>query len=174
MKGVDMSTSMVAADWIKRVADDERKRDAARVRDDEMAARKADLGRRNGRRLIDELRATVMRDVEAFRDEFAGDRARDIVVEATVPDGGFVVRKPAPAAASLTVTPNLAAAAMLGHYRFTLPGGLPPREDRIEVMLAGDGGETLQMKHLGTGQVFATADALSEFLLIPVFTGRPR
>jgi hypothetical protein len=30
------------------------------------------------------------------------------------------------------------------------------------------------MKHLGTGQVFATADALSEFLLGPVFTGRPR
>ena len=35
-------------------------------------------------------------------------------------------------------------------------------------------GETLLMKHHGTGQVFATADALSEFLLIPVLTGRPR
>ena len=52
----------------------------------------------------------MTRDVEAFRDEFAGDRARDIVVEATASDGGFVVRKPAPAAVSLTVTPNLEAA----------------------------------------------------------------
>ena len=54
-KGVDMSTSVAIADWIKRIADDERKRDTVRVREDEMAARKADLVRRNGRRLIDEL-----------------------------------------------------------------------------------------------------------------------
>jgi hypothetical protein len=169
-----MSTSVAVPDWIKRIADDERKRDAVRVREDETAARKADLVRRNGQRLIDELRATVTRDVEAFRGEFAGDLARDIVVEATVPDGGFVVRKPAPAPVSLTVSPNLEAAAMVCHYRFTLTNGLPPREDRIDVMFAGDGGETLQMKHHGTGQVFATANALSEFLLVPVLTGRPR
>jgi hypothetical protein len=112
-----MGTSVAVADWIKRIADDERRRDTLRVREDELAARKTDLVRRNGRRLIDELRATVTRDVEAFRDEFAGDSARDIVVEATAPDGGFSVRKPAPAAVSLTVTPNLGAAAMVCHYR---------------------------------------------------------
>ena len=169
-----MSTSVGVPDWIKRIADDERRRDTVRAREDEMAARKADLVRQNGRRLIDELRATMTRDAEAFRDEFAGDRARDVVVEATVPDGGFVVRKPAPAAVSLTITPNLEAATMVCHYRFTLTNGLPPREDRIDVMFAGNGGGTLQMKHHGTGQVFATADALSEFLLVPVLTGRPR
>lgn len=169
-----MSMSVAVADWIKRIAEDERKRDTVRVREDEMAARKADLVRLNGRRLIDELRATVSRDVEAFRAEFAGDLGRDVVVEATAGDGGFVVRKPVPAAVSLTVTPNLEAAAMACDYRFTLPNGLPPREDRIDVMFAGDGRETLQMKHHGTGQVFATADALSEFLLVPVLTGRPR
>jgi hypothetical protein len=169
-----MGTTVAVADWIKRIADDERRRDTLRVREDELAARKTDLVRRNGRRLIDELRATVTRDVEAFRDEFAGDSARDIVVEATGPDGGFSVRKPAPAAVSLTVTPNLGAAAMVCHYRFTVTNGLPPREDRIDVMFAGDGGEILQMKHQGTGQVFATPAALSEFLLVPVLTGRPR
>lgn len=169
-----MSTGVVVADWIKRIADDERKRDAVRVREEETAARKADLVRLNGRRLIDELRATVTRDVEAFRDEFAGDRVRDIVVEATEPDGGFVVRKPAAPAVSLTVAPHLDAAAMRCHYRFTPTNGMPPREDRVELVFAGDGGETLQIKHHGTGQVFATADALSEFLLVPVFTGRPR
>jgi hypothetical protein len=169
-----MSTSMVVADWIKRNAEDERKRDTVRVREHEVATRKADLVRLNGRRLIDDLRATVMRDAEGFRAEFVGDRARDVVVEATALDGGFVVRKPAPAAVSLTVTPNLETASMVCDYRFTLPNGLPPREDRIDVMFAGDGREILQMKHQGTGQVFATADALSEFLLVPVLTGRPR
>ncbi|MBI1873665.1 MAG: hypothetical protein HYS05_07230 [Acidobacteria bacterium] len=169
-----MSTGVVVADWIRRLVDDERKRDAVRVREEEAAARKADLVRLNGRRLIEELRATVMRDVEAFRGEFAGDRTRDIVLEATEPEGGFVVRKPAAPAVCLTVAPHLDAAAMGCHYRFTLTNGLPPREDRVELVFAGDGGERLQMKHPGTGKAFATADALSEFLLMPVFTGRPR
>jgi hypothetical protein len=169
-----MSTIIAVPDWIKRIAEDERKKDTVRIREDEMAARKADLVRLNGRRLIDDLSAAVTRDVEAFRAEFAGDRARDLVVENTGPEGGFVVRKPAPAAVSLMVTPNLEAATMVCDYRFTLANGLPPREDRFDVMFAGDGRETLQMKHHGTGQVFATADAMSEFLLVPVFTGRPR
>lgn len=169
-----MSTSVAVADWIKRIADDERRRDTARAREDELAARKADLVRRNGQRLVDELRATVGRDVEAFRSEFAGDPARDIVVDAAMLDGGFSVRKPAPAAVSLTVTPNLEAAAIVCHYRFTLANGLPPREDRIDVMFTGTDGETLQMKHHGTGQAFATPEALSEWLLIPVLTGRQR
>ena len=173
-KGGDMSTGVVVADWIKRIADDERKRDAVRVREEETAARKADLVRLNGRRLIDELRATVTRDVEAFREEFAGDRVREIVLETMEPDGGFVVRRLAAPAVSLTVAPHLDAAVMGCHYRFTPRNGLPPREDRVELVFAGDGGETLQIKHHGTGQVFATADALSEFLLGPVFTGRPR
>jgi hypothetical protein len=173
-KDVAMTPGVVVADWIKRIVDDERRRDSVRVREDEIVARKADLVRRNGRRLIDELRTTVTRDVDAFRDEFPGDSGRDIVVDVTAPDGGFMVRKPPPAAVSLTVTPNLETAAMLCHYRFTLPHGLPPREDRIDIMFAGDGVETLRMKHHGTGQVFATADALSEFLLVPVLTGRTR
>jgi hypothetical protein len=169
-----MATDVAVADWIKRIADDERKRDAVRIKEDEATARKADLILRNGRRLVDELRSTVTRDVEAFRAEFAGDVARNVTVDASDPDGGFVVRKPAPSAVSLTITPKFDTAAMVCHYRFSLPNGLPQREERIDVLFAGDGGETLHMKHHGTGQVFATPDALSEFLLVPVLTGRPR
>jgi hypothetical protein len=169
-----MSTGVVVAEWIKRIVEDERKRDAVRAREEETAARKADLVRLNGRRLIDELRATLTRDVEAYRDEFAGDRAREIVFDDNPPDGGFVVRRPASPAVSLTVAPRLEAAAVGCHYRFTMTNGLPPREDRLELVFAGSGGETLQLKHHGTGQVFASADAISEYLLVPVFTGRPR
>jgi len=172
-EGVDMTTSVAVADWIKRIVDDERRRDAARVKEDDLAAQKADVVRRNGRRLVDDLRQTVTRDAEAFRAEFPGDGSRDVVTEATA-DGGFVVRKPAPVAVSLSVTPNLQAVTMACHYRFTLANGLPPREDRFDVAIASDGGETLHLKHQGTGQVFPTTDALSEFLLVPVLTGRPR
>jgi hypothetical protein len=173
-KGVAMSTGVAVADWIKRIADDERKRDAIRAREEEIAARKADLVRLNGRRLIDELRATVTRDVEAYRDEFAGDSAHEIVFDDNPPDGGFIIRKPVPPAVSLTIAPRLEAAAVGCHYRFTMTNGLPPREDRLELVFAGNGGETLQLKHHGTGQVFASSDAISEYLLVPVFTGRPR
>ncbi len=169
-----MTSTVVAAEWIKRIADDERRRDAVRAREEEAAARKADLVRRNGRRLINELREAVTRDIEAFREEFAGDPTRDIVIEAIEPGGGFVVRKVASPAVVLTVAPDMDAAAMGCHYRFTLRNGLPPREDRVELVLTGDVGEMLHVKHQGTGQMFTTTDALSEFLLVPVFTGRPR
>jgi hypothetical protein len=168
-----MNTSVAISDWLKRIVDDERRRDTARVKEDELAAQKTDLIRRNGRRLVDDLRQTVTRDAEAFRAEFPGDRSREMVTEATS-DGGFVVRKPAPVAVSLSVTPNLEAVTIACHYRFTLANGLPPREDRFDVVIASNGAETLHLKHHGTGQVFPTTDALSEFLLVPVLTGRPR
>jgi len=164
---------IVIADWIKRVADEERKRDAARLALQEEAARKADLVRRHGRRLVEELHAAIVRDVESFRNEFSNDHSREIVLDAGKPDSGFVVSKPASPPVSLTVDPRLAAGTMACHYRFTSPNGLPPRDDRFDVVFTGDG-EALQMKHHDTGRVFATADALSEFLLVPVFTGRPR
>jgi hypothetical protein len=169
-----MTTAVVVADWIKRIADAERERDAVRAGEEHATARKADLVRLHARRLLDDLHAAIVRDVEAFRNEFPGDAARDIRVEATAPEGSFVVRKPAPAAVSLTVEANLQSAALGCHYRFTPTNGLPPREDRFELAFAGEAGQTLLIKHHGTGQVFVAADTLSEFLLGPVFTGRPR
>ena len=170
-----MSTTVAVAEWIKRIADDERNLDASRIRADEVAAKHADLIARHGRRLVDDLRMTVTRDLEAFRAEFAGDPAREVTVETTGADGGFVVRRPAPAAVSLTVAPNLAGAALVCHYRFTLATGLPSREDRVDLIFSRDGtGENLQMKDHATGLVFRAADALSEFLLVPVLTARRR
>ena len=84
------------------------------------------------------------------------------------------MHKPRCPTASLNVAPNLDAASVSCQYRFTPTNGLPPREDRLDLMFTGDAGDTLQIKHHGTGQVFATADALSEYLLAPVLTGRPR
>lgn len=169
-----MTTGVVVSDWIKRIADEERRRDAVRVRDEELAARKADLVLLDGRRLVDELRAVIGRDVEAFRAEFAGDCTRNVTLDPMEPEPGFVVCKPASPGVSLTITPHLKAASIDCRYRFTSMTGLPPREECFDLVFAGDGREALQIKHHGTGQLFATADALSEFLLVPVFTGRPR
>ncbi len=162
--------------WVTRLADDERKRDEARLQLANAAARKADLVRAHGQRLIDELRSTVERDIESFRREFPGDQAREVLFEAVPPGGGFLARKPALApTVDLRVVPKFDAASVSCEYRFTTTNGLPPREDRFELMFASDAAEGgLHFKHLGTGQTFTNADALSEFLLVPVFLGRSR
>ena len=88
--------------------------------------------------------------------------------------GGFVVRKPAPASVSLTVTVSADSASLICAYSFTPTDDMPPRDDRIHILFVDEGRETLLMKHNGTGKAFASCDDLSEFLLIPVLTGRPR
>jgi hypothetical protein len=173
-KDDDMTTRVMVADWIKRVVDAERARDAVRAGENEAIARRAEFVRAAAHRLLEDLRATVTRDVEAFREEFAGDPGRAVVAEAAALADGIVVRKPAPRATSLTVTPQLHAGAIACHYQFFATDGRPPREERIEVSVVGDGHAPPQVKLHGTGQVFATTDALSEFLLVPVLTGRPR
>jgi hypothetical protein len=166
---------MLTGEWILRLAADERERDHVRLCLTEAAAHKAHLVAVHGQRLLDELRTAIVRDIETFRHEFPEDHAREIVFETVQPDGAFSVRKPEHPTAGLSVVPRLAAATISCQYRFTPTNGLPPREDRLEFAFSGDGGDdSLQIKHLGTGRVFWEADALSEYLLAPVFTGRPR
>ncbi len=170
-----MTTGVKTADWVKRIADDERRRDAVLTGEREAATRKADLVRLHGRQLLDDLRAAVARDIEAFRDEFAGDPARDIVLDDADGAEGFVVRKPPSPAVTLSVAAHLDEPAGLAcHYQFTSTNGLPPRESRLELVFAPDDADTLRLATQHAGRVFASADALSEHLLGPVFTGRPR
>ena len=169
-----MNSDVAVADWIKRIAEDERQRDAVRLASHDDAARKADRLRHHRRRLVGELRAAILRDVEGFRGEFPDDRAREIVLDATKPNGGFVVRRVAAPPVSLTIDPRLDAGTIACAYRFASPNGHPPRDDRFKLSFAANGDAAPQMKLHGTWRVFATADALSEFLLGPVFTGRPR
>jgi hypothetical protein len=164
----------MASEWITALAADERKRDDERSRIADAAARKADLVRQHGRRLIDDLRMAVERDLDMFRAEFPGDTAREVIFETVQPDGGFVIRKQAYPIAALSITPHLPAGSVTCEYQFTPANGLPPREDRVEFLLTGNGGDTLKIRHPGTGHVFTDADSLSEFLLVPVLTGRPR
>jgi hypothetical protein len=58
-------------------------------------------------------------------------------------------------------------------YRFISTNGMPPREDRFDCTFISVADDMLRIKQQSTGQVFTNADALSEYLLIPVLTGRP-
>jgi hypothetical protein len=169
-----MPETLEIAAWITRIAVDERQRDAASADLRDTAARKAELVKVHGRRLLDELHATLVHDIGGFRAEFPGDLTRDIVCGAAQPDGGFVVRKPESPGVSLTVAPRVGTASIGCAYHFRFPGGLPPREVSFDLVFEGERVDTLQFKHHTTGQIFATSGALSEYLLGPIFTGRPR
>jgi hypothetical protein len=160
-------------EWIIRLADNERTRDAVRSSEREAAVRKADLANRLGRRLNDELRATVTRDLDVFRHEFPDDRAREVIFESEA-EGGFVVRKPGHPAVSLSVAPRWDVGSVCCRYSFTSDNGLPARHDRFDLVFVAYGDDTARFRHESSGQVFAALDALSEYLLTPVFTGRPR
>lgn len=169
-----LSTTRPIAAWIARLAEDERQRDDLRLRAAEVEARKAELVRVHGQRLLDEVRTTLVRDIDGFRDEFPGDSSREIIFEAVQGGGGFSIRKPRSPTAVLTVTPQLATASISCEYEFPSPNGMPPRKDRFDFIFISVTDGTLHIKQQGTGQLFTDADALSEYLLSPVFTGRPR
>jgi hypothetical protein len=166
-------TVRITGAWITRLAEDERKRDEVRLRAAQVEARKAELVRVHGQRLFDELRTALVRDIDAFRREFPGDSPREILFEAIQGGGGFVVRKPRSPTAILTVMPNLPRASISCEYQFTLTNGMPPREDRFDFIFTSVADDILHVKQQSTGKAFTSADALSEYLLIPVFTGRP-
>lgn len=172
----DTIRANVTRAWITQLADDERRRDALRAVELDAAAGRAELVRRHGRGLIGELHAAMTDDVEAFRNEFPGDRARELVIDPseTGAEGAFAVRKPGPPAVTLSVAPRWDAGSVSCRYCFTTNNGMPAREDRFDLVLTRDGADGARFKHQNSGQVFATADALSEYLLRPVFTGRPR
>jgi hypothetical protein len=169
-----LSLGAMGNEWIGRLAEDERKRDDVRTRATEAAARKAELVAMQGRRWLDALQAAVIGHVEAFRAEFPGDTPRAILFEASQADGGFAVRKPKHPIAAVSIVPHFSAGSISCAYRFTPTDGMPSREDRLELLFTANGGDTLHLKHQDTGQMFTEADALSEYLLVPVFTGRPR
>lgn len=163
----------MTAEWVTRLADDERRRDEVKVRAKHAVDRRTDLVSQHGRRLLDELRTTVVRDVDAFRREFPGDPVRAFLIEEHV-DGGFSVRRLEAPTASMAIVPTAAVGALSCEYFFTSANGKPPRRDLLDFVFTHTSDNTLQLKLHGTAQVFTNADSLSEYLLVPVLTGRPR
>ena len=64
--------------------------------------------------------------------------------------------------------------ANLDEIRSAASAGLADGVAFSHVTFTADEGAPLLMRHNGTGQVFATPEALSEVLLVPVLTGRGR
>ena len=128
----------VVPDSIKRIADVERTRDAERDRVAALAARRAELARAHGARVVRELLDAVRRDLAAFESSL-----RPVMHDTSsldVSDGGegFVLRKETAPLVTLTV---LAAPGDRDHrVRLCLRAAERPaaREDRLELVLVAD------------------------------------
>jgi hypothetical protein len=159
-------------EWISRLAGEERERDAVIALARNVAARDAALVTAYGPRLVESLAMTIAGDVARFREEFPDDRVRHVAIDMAA-DGGFEVRRSGYPAVVLNVTPRWTSGVVACRYRFTPNADLPVREDRFALgftPLGDDAG----LKHQDSGRVFADLSILSEYLLTPVFTGRPR
>ncbi len=159
-------------EWITRLASEERGRDAVIALARSVAARDAALVTTHGPQLVESLATTIAGDVARFLEEFPDDPVRHLVLDMST-DGGFEVRRTGYPAVVLTVTPQWASRVVACRYRFTPGAELPVREDRFTLGFTPVGDDAC-FKHQGSGEVFAGLPALSEYLLTPVFTGRPR
>ena len=159
------------AEWVTRLANDERRRDEVQLRAKQAVDRRTDLVTQHGRRMLDELRTTVVRDVEAFRREFPGDPVRAFLIEEHV-DGGFSVRRLERPAASMAIVPTAAVGALSCEYLFTSANGTPPRRDLLDFVFTNTATTRCSLPH-GTAQVFTDPDAPSGICWCPL-TGRPR
>ena len=88
-------------------------------------------------------------------------------------DGGFSVRRLEAPTAWMAIVLTAAGGLAVVRVLFTSANGKPPRRDLLDFVFT-NASDTLQLKLHGTAQVFKDSDSLSEYLLVPVLTGRPR
>jgi hypothetical protein len=157
-------------EWVKHFIAEERQRDEGRRREAAAAASRADYVGFHLHRILDALADRVARDVELFSREFP-DRGLDFHRDPLSP--GFIVRRESYPEASLTVTPDLSAGTIaIGYVFASQTGTVKPKAQTLE--LGGETIDTLHFRNDAEQHAFRTVAQLSEYLLVPVFTGRPR
>lgn len=157
-------------DWVKHFAAEERQRDQVRRREAAAAAWKAEYVEFHLRKIVDLLADRVARDVEAFAREFP---ERGLTFREDPGSQGFIVRREHYPEASLTLHPDMGAGTITASYVFASQSGThTPKAQILE--LGGQTVDTLHFRNEAEQQAFRTIAQLSEYLLVPVFTGRPR
>lgn len=157
-------------DWVKHFIEEERQRQRAHSLEAAATAQRLEDVEIHLRRVVDSLSARVARDVEAFAREFP---ERSLAFEENLLDGGFTVRREHYPEARLTVEPNMNAGTITINYVIaSQTGTLAPKPKVLE--LGGHTIDTLHFRDESGQHSFRTIGQLSEYLLVPVFTGRLR
>jgi hypothetical protein len=115
------------------------------------------------------LKDRIGRDVEAFAGAFPERRVSFRKCEL---DDGFVVRRDAYPEAQLTVSLNPDDGSIRAQYLFDSADDLPAPKV-LELVPDNEQDFAVHVKE-NQGQAFRGVEHLSEYLLVPLFTGHPR
>jgi len=156
-------------DWVAHFVEEERHRERVQSREAASAAQQADNNRAQVRTLMDLLRARLSGDIEVFSKAFP-DRK---ISQDDHPGVGFTVRRGHYPEVKLTVEPHPNTGTITVDYVFASPSGvLTPKPMFLE--LAGHPTGQPHFRDEAGQHAFRSVAQLSEYLLVPVFTGRPR
>jgi hypothetical protein len=150
--------------------EEERQREGADSRERSAAARQHENVEFHLRNLVDLLRTQVAGDVDAFSREFP-DRA--VTFETGPSDGGFTVRRGHYPHVQLVVEPNMNTGSIVINYVVASETGTQALTPKF-LDLGGHTSSSLHFRDEPEQRAFRTIAQLSEYLLVPVFTGRPR
>jgi hypothetical protein len=160
-------TDRTPTDWITRFADEERRRSEGHARDLSVAAHLAEIAQFRVHVLMDALRNRVTRDVDEFGRQFP---ERAIHFEDVPLNGGFIIRREHYPEARLTVSPNPAAGSV--HVEYLFASGVGLSMPRSMELVCGDDVPGWHFRN-EDGYPVRPIARLSEYLLVPVFTGCP-
>jgi hypothetical protein len=158
----------MSQNWVARFVDEEKLKDQVQRRDIAAAAHHVEVVRFHLQYLMVALKDRVTRDVEAFAREFPDRRVS--FADCDVEDG-FTVRRDCYPEAHLTVTTNRDGSIRVQYLFASGDGTSSPK--LMELVPNGERGFAVHVRH-GGGQSFAGVEQLSEFLLVPLFSGHSR
>jgi hypothetical protein len=156
-------------DWVSRFVEEEQLRELAHDRTDRVARFRTTRVREHIHELMDSLRDRVERDVDAFARRLP-DRA--VTIEDNPPGGGFIVRRGRYPEARLTLEPHPETGTIRVQYVFASEHGTFAPKLR-EIAVNGDSVGGLHFLEPEDTTSWRTLSELSEYLLVPVFSGRP-
>ena len=155
--------------WVARLVDEERRKDQTHRHEVAAAVHNAEAARFHLQCLMVALKDRVARDVKAFARELPD---RRVSFEECALDDGFAVRHDSYPESHLTVTPNPHDGLIRVQYLFASADGLSAPK-LVELVPDGERGFAVHVKD-GPTQKFVSIEQISEYLLVPLFTGHSR
>jgi hypothetical protein len=155
--------------WVTRFAANERHRNETEDHMAVLLAHSADVALFRLQTLLGSLRECVAEDVAAFALQFP---ERSVHFENVPVNGGFAVRREHYPEARVTVIPDMSAGTLHIEYLFASMQGITTPKP-LELTFDGDDVRGWHFKDDPDHRVRSVYE-LSEYLLVPVFSGYPR
>jgi hypothetical protein len=156
--------------WVTDFASEEHRREQVRTSEAAVLSRRNEATQFHLRTLMDLLHDRVARDIDAFAREFPD---RRVAFEDDPSGCGFVVRRESYPEGRIRIEPAVSDASIKVEYFFASSSGTSSPK-LLELVVDGHHTGELHFKDDKAQRAFRGIDQLSEYLLVPIFRGRPR